>query len=201
MALLQISEPGQSAAPHEHKHAVGIDLGTTNTLVATVRSGIATTLNDEHDRSLIPSVVHYGGDAISVGYDALPHVQTDSANTLVSVKRMMGRSLDDVQTRYPQLPYRFSQTENGLPQVETRRGAINPIQGSSDILRAVRERAENSLGDVLEGVVITVPAYFDDAQRAGTKDAAKLAGLNVLRLLNEPTAAAIAYGLDSARRR
>ncbi len=107
MALLQISEPGQSAAPHEHKHAVGIDLGTTNTLVATVRSGIATTLNDEHDRSLIPSVVHYGGDAISVGYDALPHVQTDSANTLVSVKRMMGRSLGDVQTRYPQLPYRF----------------------------------------------------------------------------------------------
>ncbi|SIN74039.1 Fe-S protein assembly chaperone HscA [Salinivibrio sp. ES.052] len=199
MALLQISEPGQSAEPHAHKHAVGIDLGTTNTLVATVRSGTATTLNDEQDRSLIPSVVHYGDNAISVGYDALPYVQTDSANTLVSVKRMMGRSLDDVQARYPQLPYQFSQTENGLPQVETRRGAINPVQGSSDILRAVRERAESSLGDALEGVVITVPAYFDDAQRAGTKDAAKLAGLNVLRLLNEPTAAAIAYGLDSGQ--
>ncbi|OOF30558.1 Fe-S protein assembly chaperone HscA [Salinivibrio proteolyticus] len=199
MALLQISEPGQSAAPHEHKHAVGIDLGTTNTLVASVRSGKATTLNDHQDRPLIPSVVHYGEETVSVGYDALDKVQTDSANTLVSVKRMMGRSLEDVQARYPNLPYQFSKTENGLPQVETRRGAINPVQGSADILRAVRERAEDSLGDALEGVVITVPAYFDDAQRAGTKDAAKLAGLNVLRLLNEPTAAAIAYGLDSGQ--
>ncbi|MEZ8129761.1 Fe-S protein assembly chaperone HscA [Enterovibrio norvegicus] len=199
MALLQIAEPGQSAAPHEHKLAVGIDLGTTNTLVASVRSGTATTLNDIQGRALIPSVVHYGEDATLVGYDAQARSETDSANTIVSVKRMMGRSLADVQSRYPHLPYALTASENGLPLINTRSGNKNPIEVSADILRTVNERAEASLGAELEGVVITVPAYFDDAQRAGTKDAAKLAGLNVLRLLNEPTAAAIAYGLDSGQ--
>ncbi|WP_407332355.1 Fe-S protein assembly chaperone HscA [Enterovibrio sp. 27052020O] len=198
MALLQIAEPGQSAAPHEHKLAVGIDLGTTNTLVASVRSGTATTLDDLDGRSLIPSVVHYG-DTVTVGYDAQAMSETDSANTIISIKRMMGRSLSDVQSRYPHLPYQLSASENGLPLINTRLGAKNPIEVSADILRAVNARAEASLGGELEGVVITVPAYFDDAQRAGTKDAAKLAGLNVLRLLNEPTAAAIAYGLDSGQ--
>ncbi|STO98983.1 Hsc66 [Grimontia hollisae] len=198
MALLQIAEPGQSAAPHEHKLAVGIDLGTTNTLVASVRSGTATTLNDLDGRALIPSVVHYG-EKITVGYDARAMSETDSANTISSVKRMMGRSLADVQSRYPNLPYSLSASENGLPLINTRAGKKNPIEVSAEILRAVNTRAEESLGGKLEGVVITVPAYFDDAQRAGTKDAAKLAGLNVLRLLNEPTAAAIAYGLDSGQ--
>ncbi|MDD1784189.1 Fe-S protein assembly chaperone HscA [Enterovibrio sp. ZSDZ35] len=199
MALLQIAEPGQSAAPHEHKRAVGIDLGTTNTLVASVRSGTATTLNDLEGRALIPSVVHYDENDIKVGYDAQALSETDSANTVVSVKRMMGRSLTDVQSRYPHLPYDMSSSENGLPIINTRDGKKNPIQVSADILRAVNTRAVESLGGELEGVVITVPAYFDDAQRAGTKDAAKLAGMNVLRLLNEPTAAAIAYGLDSGQ--
>ncbi|WP_028023722.1 Fe-S protein assembly chaperone HscA [Enterovibrio calviensis] len=198
MALLQIAEPGQSAAPHEHKLAVGIDLGTTNTLVASVRSGTATTLDDLDGRSLIPSVVHYG-DAVSVGYEAQAMSETDSANTVISIKRMMGRSLSDVQSRYPHLPYQLSASENGLPLIATRLGTKNPIEVSADILRTVNARAEAALGGELEGVVITVPAYFDDAQRAGTKDAAKLAGLNVLRLLNEPTAAAIAYGLDSGQ--
>ncbi|MEZ8141648.1 Fe-S protein assembly chaperone HscA [Enterovibrio sp. FF113] len=198
MALLQIAEPGQSAAPHEHKLAVGIDLGTTNTLVASVRSGTSTPLDDLDGRSLIPSVVHYG-DTVTVGYDALAMSETDSANTIISIKRMMGRSLSDVQSRYSHLPYQLSASENGLPLINTRLGAKNPIEVSADILRAVNARAEASLGGELEGVVITVPAYFDDAQRAGTKDAAKLAGLNVLRLLNEPTAAAIAYGLDSGQ--
>lgn len=198
MALLQIAEPGQSAAPHQHKLAVGIDLGTTNTLVASVRSGTATTLNDLDGRALIPSVVHYG-EKTTVGYDARAMSETDSANTISSVKRMMGRSLADVQSRYPNLPYSLSASENGLPLINTRAGTKNPIEVSADILRAVNVRAEEALGGKLEGVVITVPAYFDDAQRAGTKDAAKLAGLNVLRLLNEPTAAAIAYGLDSGQ--
>ncbi|KKD62375.1 chaperone protein HscA [Grimontia sp. AD028] len=198
MALLQIAEPGQSAAPHEHKLAVGIDLGTTNTLVASVRSGTASTLNDLDGRALIPSVVHYGDD-VTVGYAAKAMSETDSANTVSSVKRMMGRSLADVQTRYPNLPYELSASDNGLPLINTRAGKKNPIEVSADILRAVNARAEEALGGELEGVVITVPAYFDDAQRAGTKDAAKFAGLKVLRLLNEPTAAAIAYGLDSGQ--
>ncbi|EOD80752.1 Chaperone protein HscA [Grimontia indica] len=198
MALLQIAEPGQSAAPHEHKLAVGIDLGTTNTLVASVRSGTASTLNDLDGRALIPSVVHYGDD-VTVGYSAKAMSETDSANTVSSVKRMMGRSLADVQTRYPNLPYELSASDNGLPLINTRAGKKNPIEVSADILRAVNARAEEALGGELEGVVITVPAYFDDAQRAGTKDAAKFAGLKVLRLLNEPTAAAIAYGLDSGQ--
>ncbi|PKF50875.1 Fe-S protein assembly chaperone HscA [Enterovibrio nigricans] len=199
MALLQIAEPGQSAAPHELKRAVGIDLGTTNTLVAAVRSGTATTLNDLNGRALIPSVVHYGVNDVKVGYDAQALSETDSANTVVSVKRMMGRSLKDVQARYPHLPYELFSSENGLPLIHTRAGKKNPIEVSADILRAVNTRAVESLGGELEGVVITVPAYFEDAQRAGTKDAAKLVGMNVLRLLNEPTAAAIAYGLDSGQ--
>lgn len=196
MALLQIAEPGQSTAPHKHKCAVGIDLGTTNTLVASVRSGVATTLDDVKGQALIPSVVHYGIE-VSVGEEAKAMSETDSANTIVSIKRMMGRSLTDIQLRYARLPYDFSPSENGLPLINTRLGKKNPIEISADILRVVNARAVASLGEEINGVVITVPAYFDDAQRAATKEAAKLAGLHVLRLLNEPTAAAIAYGLDS----
>ncbi|UXI00713.1 Fe-S protein assembly chaperone HscA [Photobacterium sp. TY1-4] len=199
MALLQIAEPGQSAAPHQHKLAVGIDLGTTNSLVAAVRSGVAETLNDEHGESILPSVVHYGEAALRVGQPARELAQQDPENTIYSVKRMMGRSLADIQQRYPQLPYQFEATDNGLPQLVTRQGLVNPVQVSAEILKSLSERAKETLGGDLEGVVITVPAYFDDAQRAGTKDAAKLANLNVLRLLNEPTAAAIAYGLDSGQ--
>ncbi|UTV27155.1 Fe-S protein assembly chaperone HscA [Photobacterium atrarenae] len=199
MALLQIAEPGQSAAPHQHKLAVGIDLGTTNSLVAAVRSGVAETLNDEHGESILPSVVHYGEAALLVGQPAREQAQQDPENTIYSVKRMMGRSLADIQQRYPQLPYQFEATDNGLPQLATRQGLVNPVQVSAEILKSLSERATQTLGGELEGVVITVPAYFDDAQRAGTKDAAKLANLNVLRLLNEPTAAAIAYGLDSGQ--
>ncbi|MEJ2764295.1 Hsp70 family protein, partial [Photobacterium sp. MCCC 1A19761] len=199
MALLQIAEPGQSAAPHQHKLAVGIDLGTTNSLVAAVRSGVAETLNDEHGESILPSVVHYGEAALRVGQPARKLAQQDPENTIYSVKRMMGRSLADIQQRYPQLPYQFEATDNGLPQLVTRQGLVNPVQVSAEILKSLSERAKETLGGDLEGVVITVPAYFDDAQRAGTKDAAKLANLNVLRLLNEPTAAAIAYGLDSGQ--
>lgn len=199
MALLQIAEPGQSAAPHQHRLAVGIDLGTTNSLVAAVRSGEPATLVDENGRSLLPSIVHYGEQATLVGFDAKAHAQQDPENTIISVKRMMGRSLADIEQRYPHLPYQFTATDNGLPQLVTRHGAVNPIQVSAEILKTLTERATQTLGGDLEGVVITVPAYFDDAQRAGTKDAAQLAGLNVLRLLNEPTAAAIAYGLDSGQ--
>lgn len=198
MALLQISEPGQSAAPHKQKLAVGIDLGTTNTLVASVRSGTATTLDDVNGRALIPSVVHYGHE-VTVGDDAKRMSEIDSVNTVISIKRMMGRSLADVQSSYPHLPYEFALSENGMPVIKTRKGNKNPIEISADILRAVNQRAVASLGGELEGVVITVPAYFDDAQRAGTKDAAIVAGMNVLRLLNEPTSAAIAYGLDSGQ--
>ncbi|MCW8328036.1 Fe-S protein assembly chaperone HscA [Photobacterium sp. SDRW27] len=199
MALLQIAEPGQSAAPHQHKLAVGIDLGTTNSLVAAVRSGATETLKDEQGRSILPSVVHYGEDAVLTGYSARELAQQDPENTIFSVKRMMGRSLADIQQRYPQLPYQYQATDNGLPQLVTRSGSVNPVQVSAEILKTLTERATETLGGDLEGVVITVPAYFDDAQRAGTKDAAKLANLNVLRLLNEPTAAAIAYGLDSGQ--
>lgn len=196
MALLQIAEPGQAAAPHQHKLAAGIDLGTTNTLVATVKSGLPDTLTDADGSAMIPSIVHYG-DAVSVGVDAHHYAETDSENTVVSVKRMIGRSLVDVQQRYPNLPYQMHASEQGLPVLATRLGNKNPIEISADILRAAKERANAALKGELEGVVITVPAYFDDAQRLATKDAARLAGLNVLRLLNEPTAAAIAYGLDS----
>ncbi|MGL6569140.1 Fe-S protein assembly chaperone HscA [Aeromonas caviae] len=197
MALLQIAEPGQSAAPHQHKRAVGIDLGTTNSLVAAVRSGQADTLCDEQGRDLLPSVVHYQADTIRVGFDAKREAALDPHNTIVSVKRMMGKGLADIDTR--QQPYEFVATETGMPQLRTRQGLVNPVQVSAEILKKLAERGAASLGGDLDGVVITVPAYFDDAQRQGTKDAARVAGLHVLRLLNEPTAAAIAYGLDSGQ--
>ncbi|HIF9516998.1 TPA: Fe-S protein assembly chaperone HscA [Photobacterium damselae] len=199
MALLQIAEPGLSAAPHQHKLAVGIDLGTTNSLVAAVRSGVPEALSDEQGRTILPSVVHFGLEDTLVGHEARAIAQQDPTNTIVSVKRLMGRSLVDIEQRYPQLPYEFEASENGLPLLKTCVGKINPIQVSAEILKSLADRATKTLGGDLEGVVITVPAYFDDAQRAGTKDAAKLANLNVLRLLNEPTAAAIAYGLDSGQ--
>jgi molecular chaperone HscA len=202
MALLQIAEPGQSAAPHQHKRAVGIDLGTTNSLVAAVRSGHADTLCDEQGRDLLPSVVHYQfdngqADAIRVGFDAKREAALDPHNTIVSAKRMMGKALADIDTR--QQPYQFVAADNGMPQFQTRQGLVNPVQVSAEILKKLAERGAAALGGELDGVVITVPAYFDDAQRQGTKDAARLAGLHVLRLLNEPTAAAIAYGLDSGQ--
>ncbi|HBC3368687.1 TPA: Fe-S protein assembly chaperone HscA [Vibrio vulnificus] len=199
MALLQIAEPGQSSAPHEHKRAAGIDLGTTNSLVASVRSGTADTLKDAQGRSLLPSIVNYANEEAIVGYEAKALSESQPQDTIISVKRLLGRSLTDIQTRYPSLPYRFKTSENGLPVLQTTQGDKNPIEVSADILKVLATRAEESLGGELSGVVITVPAYFDDAQRAGTKDAAKLAGLHVLRLLNEPTAAAIAYGLDSGQ--
>lgn len=199
MALLQISEPGLSAAPHQRRLAAGIDLGTTNSLVATVRSGQAETLADAQGRHLLPSVVHYLKDDIVVGYEARQQAAQDPVNTISSAKRLMGRSLADVQARYPHMPYQFEASENGLPMMITEGGSVNPIQVSAEILKALAERAKVTLEGELDGVVITVPAYFDDAQRQGTKDAARLAGLHVLRLLNEPTAAAIAYGLDSGQ--
>ncbi|ECK2140879.1 Fe-S protein assembly chaperone HscA [Salmonella enterica subsp. enterica serovar Enteritidis] len=199
MALLQISEPGLSAAPHQRRLAAGIDLGTTNSLVATVRSGQAETLPDHEGRHLLPSVVHYQQQGHTVGYAARDNAAQDTANTISSVKRMMGRSLADIQTRYPHLPYRFKASVNGLPMIDTAAGLLNPVRVSADILKVLAARASESLSGELDGVVITVPAYFDDAQRQGTKDAARLAGLHVLRLLNEPTAAAIAYGLDSGK--
>ncbi len=197
--LLQIAEPGQSAAPHQRKLAVGIDLGTTNSLVASIRSSKAEALPDLKGNVILPSVVQYQESQICVGAKAYASAALDPQNTIVSVKRLIGRSLADIQQRYPELPYQFTASENGLPIIQTAQGGVNPIQISAEILKSLAHRAEDTLGDKLEGVVITVPAYFDDAQRAGTKDAATLAGLNVLRLLNEPTAAAIAYGLDSAQ--
>lgn len=199
MALLQISEPGMSAAPHQRRLAAGIDLGTTNSLVATVRSGQAQTLPDNQGRHLLPSVVHYSAADHTVGWDARDQAAQDPVNTISSVKRMMGRSLADIQARYPHLPYQLQSSENGLPMINTAAGVVNPIRVSADILKTLANRASDALAGELDGVVITVPAYFDDAQRQGTKDAARLAGLHVLRLLNEPTAAAIAYGLDSGQ--
>ncbi|WP_432696505.1 Fe-S protein assembly chaperone HscA [Marinobacterium sp. YM272] len=199
MALLQIAEPGQSAAPHERKLAVGIDLGTTNSLAATVRSGEAQTLPDIDGRHLLPSVVHYAEDGTSeVGREALSRAGDDPYNTIISVKRLMGRGVEDVLSFGDELPYRFAPGEGGMPYIETSAGPRSPVQVSADILRALRERAEDSLEGELTGAVITVPAYFDDAQRQATKDAARIAGLHVLRLLNEPTAAAVAYGLDQS---
>lgn len=196
MALLQIAEPGLSAAPHQHRRAVGIDLGTTNSLVATVKNGHAACLPDGNGRLLLPSVVRYGTDQqIITGQAALQSQTADPANTISSAKRLIGRKLEDIDTSH--LPYRFGQS-NQLIDLQTRQGAKTPIDVSADILRALKTRAEQSLGGELVGAVITVPAYFDDAQRQATKDAARLAGINVLRLLNEPTAAAIAYGLDNA---
>ncbi|MBS1155940.1 MAG: Fe-S protein assembly chaperone HscA [Proteobacteria bacterium] len=195
MALLQISEPGMFAAPHQHRLAVGIDLGTTNSLVATVRSGVTTVLPDEDGHGLLPSVVHYAADGTNVvGHAAQALQNRDPANTIVSVKRFMGRGLNDVADLAS--PYRFVDAP-GMLQIKTAAGVKSPVEISADILRSLKTRAEAALGGELVGAVITVPAYFDDAQRQATKDAAKLAGLNVLRLLNEPTAAAIAYGLDN----
>ncbi|AZQ10002.1 Fe-S protein assembly chaperone HscA [Shewanella khirikhana] len=199
MALLQIAEPGQSAAPHQHKLAVGIDLGTTNSLVAAVRSGEAKTLADAEGRHSLPSIVRFGQDGIEVGQAAEAFSAVDPVNTIVSVKRFMGRSLADIQSGSQRFPYQFSASDNGLPLFNTAQGVFNPVQVSAEILRPLISRAEETLGGTLEGVVITVPAYFDDAQRQGTKDAASLLGVKVLRLLNEPTAAAIAYGLDSGQ--
>jgi molecular chaperone HscA len=197
MALLQISEPGQSTAPHEHRLAVGIDLGTTNSLVATVRSGIPDTLPDEQGRHLLPSVVHYRrGLDPEVGEVALDAATDDPLNTISSVKRLMGRGVEDVKRLGNLLPYEFSTGASAMPRINTAAGERSPVEISADILRALKKRAETTLGGELSGAVITVPAYFDDAQRQATKDAARLAGLNVLRLLNEPTAAAVAYGLD-----
>jgi len=197
MALLQISEPGLSAAPHQHRLAVGIDLGTTNSLVATVRNGISVVLNDDDGAALLPSVVRYAADgAVQVGLSAQAEQNTDPQNTISSVKRFMGRGLKDVGD-VVDLPYRFVDAP-GMLQLRTVAGVKSPVEVSAEILKVLRDRAERSLAGALVGAVITVPAYFDDAQRQATKDAARLAGINVLRLLNEPTAAAIAYGLDNA---
>lgn len=199
MALLQIAEPGQTAAPHQARLAVGIDLGTTNSLVATVRSGQAQVLLDEKERALVPSVVHYGKNEKTCGVEGFVLATVDPKNTVISAKRLIGRSLADVTQRYPNLPYEFVASDNGLPLIQTLQGNKSPIEVSADILSYLNAFAEKRLAGELAGVVITVPAYFDDAQRQSTKDAARLAGLNVLRLLNEPTAAAIAYGLDSGQ--
>jgi len=197
MALLQISEPGQSTAPHEHRLAAGIDLGTTNSLIASVRSGIAETLPDDSGRHLLPSVVRYSKDKNPVvGHAALAVQTTEPLNTISSVKRLMGRGKEDVLTLHDTMPYHFVDTEGGMPSIQTDSGVYSPVEISAEILRTLKNRAEESLGGDLTGVVITVPAYFDEAQRQATKDAASLAGLKVLRLLNEPTAAAVAYGLD-----
>jgi molecular chaperone HscA len=196
MALLQIAEPGQSPQPHQRRLAVGIDLGTTNSLVAALRSGVTAPLADADGQVILPSVVRYHADRVEVGACAKRAAAADPFNTISSVKRLMGRGLADVKQLGEQLPYRFRQAESQMPFIETVQGAKSPVEISAEILRALRERAEATLGGELVGAVITVPAYFDDAQRQATKDAARLAGLNVLRLLNEPTAAAVAYGLD-----
>jgi molecular chaperone HscA len=197
MALLQISEPGESTAPHQHRLAAGIDLGTTNSLVASVRSGAANTLPDLQGNHLLPSVVRYQAeDAPIVGIAALAGATDDPLNTIASVKRLMGRGVEDVKGVGEYLPYDFVPGSSGMPLLHTAGGDVSPVEVSAEILRALRHRAEETLGGELSGVVLTVPAYFDDAQRQATKDAGRLAGLNVLRLLNEPTAAAVAYGLD-----
>jgi len=196
MALLQISEPGEAPAPHERRLAIGIDLGTTNSLVATVRNGIPVVLPDENGRPLLPSIVRYGEKGVDIGFAAQAAQAIDPTNTIVSVKRLMGRGLADLADAR-RFPYRFID-EPGMVTLSTRAGIKSPVEVSAEILRALRMRAEASLGGKLVGAVVTVPAYFDDAQRQATKDAARLAGLDVLRLLNEPTAAAIAYGLDNA---
>jgi len=197
MALLHIAEPGLTAAPHQQKWAVGIDLGTTNSLVAVVRSGSAETLADEQGRAILPSVVRYTAEGIEVGAEAKHQAATDPHNTIQSVKRLMGRGEADLDLS--RLPYRISTSDSGLLQLETVQGPVLPVQVSAEILKALSLRAEQSLGAQLDGVVITVPAYFNEGQRQATKDAARLAGLHVLRLLNEPTAAAVAYGLDSGQ--
>ena len=194
MALLQISEPNESTAPHQHRHAVGIDLGTTNSLVATVRHGFPEVLRDEQNRALLPSVVHYSATTTTVGDQAKAQQTNDPRNTIASVKRLMGRGYADAR-QLPDIGYVLVDTP-GMVSVQTAQGVKSPVQVSADILANLHERAKQAFGDEITGAVITVPAYFDDAQRQATKDAAQIAGLNVLRLLNEPTAAAIAYGLD-----
>ena len=195
MALLQISEPGQSTQPHQHRLAVGIDLGTTNSLVASVRSGVAETLPDHEGNHLLPSVVRYRDDgAVEVGQAARAAAPRDPQNSIVSVKRLMGRGPAEVAQMH--LPYEFVETDSAVPRIHTVAGDVSPVEVSAEILKALKQRAEETLGGELVGAVITVPAYFDDAQRQATKDAARFAGLKVLRLLNEPTAAAVAYGLD-----
>ncbi|MCG7994242.1 MAG: Fe-S protein assembly chaperone HscA [Candidatus Thiodiazotropha taylori] len=196
MALLQIAEPGQAQAPHQHRLSAGIDLGTTNSLVATVRSGKAETLPDQQGRHLLPSVVRYQQSGIQVGHEAKQSEVDDPLNTISSAKRLIGRGVDDIKTLGSQLPYHFVDQQSSVPRIKTEAGDISPVEVSAEVLKQLSERAEGTLGGPLEGVVITVPAYFDEAQRQATKDAAKLAGLHVLRLLNEPTAAAVAYGLD-----
>ncbi|HJF28585.1 MAG TPA: Fe-S protein assembly chaperone HscA [Acinetobacter lwoffii] len=193
MALLQIAEPGQSNAPHEHRIAIGIDLGTTHSLVATVLSGKAKVLNDEQGRVLLPSIVHYSEQSTQYGNDAVPFITTDPQNTIVSIKRFMGRSKADIKFQHP---YTLVGEANEMPAFETAQGRKTPVEISAEILKQLLNRAESSLQNPINGAVITVPAYFDEAQRQATRDAAQLAGLNVLRLLNEPTAAAVAYGLD-----
>ncbi|HSX87350.1 MAG TPA: Fe-S protein assembly chaperone HscA [Pseudomonas sp.] len=196
MALLQIAEPGQSPQPHARRLAVGIDLGTTNSLVAAVRSGLSEPLADASGQVILPSAVRYHADRVEVGETAKTAASSDPLNTVLSVKRLMGRGLADVKQLGEQLPYRFVAGESHMPFIDTVQGPKSPVEVSADILKTLRQRAEASLGGELVGAVITVPAYFDDSQRQATKDAARLAGLNVLRLLNEPTAAAVAYGLD-----
>lgn len=198
MALLQIAEPGQSTAPHQHKLAIGIDLGTTNSLVASVRSGKSATLTGDNGSSILPSAVHYAKNKIvTVGQLAKDQAVLDPHNTVLSVKRLMGRATHDLKTLGEHLPYEFTDEDTGVPRIKTAAGEFSAIEVSADILKALKLRAEKTLGGDLSGAVITVPAYFDDAQRQATKDAAKLADLKVLRLLNEPTAAAVAYGLDT----
>ena len=197
MVLLQISEPGQSPEPHQRRRAVGIDLGTTNSLVATVRSGTPETLLDSENQHLLPSVVHYiASGETTVGRRAYAQSADDPLNTLISIKRFMGRGIEDIKTLGSQLPYDMVASDSGMPNFNTVAGEISPVAASSEILKVLIERAELALDGQLEGAVITVPAYFDEAQRQATKDAATLAGVKVLRLLNEPTAAAVAYGLD-----
>ena len=193
MALLQIAEPGQSSAPHEHRIAIGIDLGTTHSLVATVLSGKSKVLNDQQGRVLLPSIVHYSKNSVELGDDAKPFVTADPKNTIVSVKRFMGRSKADIKFQHP---YTLVGEDNQMPAFDTAQGHKTPVEISAIILKQLKDRAEESLNNPINGAVITVPAYFDEAQRQATRDAAQLAGLNVLRLLNEPTAAAVAYGLD-----
>ncbi len=199
MALLQISEPGLGAAPHQHRLAAGIDLGTTNSLVATVRNGIVEALCDDSGEYILPSVVRYRENAPpQVGEQALAAASEDPLNTIASVKRLMGRGIEDIKHLGTRLPYQFVAGDSQMPRIHTVAGDVSPVEISAEILKTLKRRAESTLGGELTGVVITVPAYFDDAQRQATKDAATVAGLKVMRLLNEPTAAALAYGLDQS---
>lgn len=197
MALLQITEPGQAVDPHQRKRAAGIDLGTTNSLIASVRGGVTDTLADIDGDHLMPSAVRYTAEHVIVGREALTEARNDPLNTILSVKRMMGRGVEDLVSIGERLPYKFAEAGSGMPRIEVVSRVVSPVEVSAEILKALVVRATASLAGDIDGVVITVPAYFDDAQRQATKDAARIAGLNVLRLLNEPTAAAVAYGLDS----